>query len=162
MNDFQYQLTDMGRERARRHAEHCTYYGSAPVALSEYIAGVKQQSLTVQHPTVAELQRAFDDLLINPQMLARLGPAVNSGRGLFLYGSAGNGKTSIAERVTKAFGPYIWIPRALGIDGDIIRVFDPSLHDEVPADVCEGLLNSAKSIDAGSASSGRRSWSAAN
>ncbi len=81
MNDYQYQLTDMGRERARRYADHCTYFGSAPVALTDYIASVKAQSLTRQHPTTDDLHRAFADLLLNTRMLDRLGPAINSGRG---------------------------------------------------------------------------------
>ena len=74
-------------------------------------------------------------------MLRRLGPAINSGRGLFLFGAPGNGKTSIAERVTKAFGQFIWIPRAIGVDGEIIRLYDPNAHEEVPLDGGSGLLN---------------------
>jgi len=144
MNDYQFGLTDKGRERARRLVEHCTYFGSAPVALVDYIESVKAQSLTMQHPTVDDLRRAFEDLLINQRMLSRLGPAINSGRGLFLYGGAGNGKTSIAERVTKAFGQYIWIPRAIGVDGEIIRLYDPSNHEEVPLDSGGGLLDANK------------------
>ena len=77
-------------------------------------------------------------------MLDRLGPAVNSGRGLFLFGAAGNGKTSIAERVTRAFGQEIWIPRAIGIDGEIMRVFDPVNHEELPLEACEGLYDNAE------------------
>jgi hypothetical protein len=141
MNDYLYQLTDVGRERARRLADHCTYFGAAPVSLRDYMAAVSVQSLTRQHPTVDDLQRAFNDLLINPRMLRRLGPAINSGRGLFLYGAAGNGKTSIAERVTKAFGQYIWIPRAIGIDGEVIRLYDPNSHEEAPLPQDDGLLN---------------------
>ena len=80
-------------------------------------------------------------------MLSRLGPAINSGRGLFLYGSPGNGKTSIAERVTAAFGDYVWIPRAIGLEGEIIRVFDPNHHTEVEVEKEEGLL-STKRVDA--------------
>ena len=118
-------LTDKGRERARRHTQISTYFGAAPVSLSDYIASVKAQSLETQHPTFHDLKAAFSDLLINDRMLTRLGPAINSGRGMFLYGPAGNGKTSIAERITQAFGEYIWIPRAIGIDGEIIRLFDP-------------------------------------
>ena len=144
MNDYQYQLTDVGRERARRLTAHCTYFGAAPVSLKDYIASVTAQSLTTQHPTVAELHRAFDDLLINKRMLRRLGPAINSGRGLFLYGAPGNGKTSIAERVTRAFGQHIWIPRALGVDGEIIRLFDPSNHEELPLEPGAGLLQAHK------------------
>ena len=114
MNDFQYQLSELGRERARRYAQHCSYFGSAPVALKDYIASVNAQSLTKQHPTAESLHLAFADLLLNKKMLDRLGPAINSGRGLFLYGAPGNGKTSIAERVTRAFGQLVWIPRDPG------------------------------------------------
>ncbi len=114
MNDFQYQLSELGRERARRYAQHCSYFGSAPVALKDYIASVDAQSLTKQHPTAESLHLAFADLLLNKKMLDRLGPAINSGRGLFLYGAPGNGKTSIAERVTRAFGQLVWIPRDPG------------------------------------------------
>lgn len=144
MNDYICQLTDLGRERARRYTEYCTYYGSAPVALSEYIEAVKIQSLTKQHPSEDDLRLAFADLLINPSMLLRLGPAINSGRGMFLYGFAGNGKTSIAERVTRAFGQYIWIPRCIGIDGEIIRLFDPVSHEEAPLPVTAGLLDQSR------------------
>jgi replication-associated recombination protein RarA len=65
------------------------------------------------------------------RMLNRLGPAVNSGRGMFLFGEPGNGKTSIAERITDAFGSSVWIPRAIAIEGEIMRIFDPAVHDEV-------------------------------
>ena len=141
MNDYVYQLTDLGRERARRYLDDCSYFGSAPVSLNDYIVSVKAQSLTTQHPSVQQLRLAFKDLLINKHMLDRLGPAINSGRGLFLYGAAGNGKTSIAERITRAFGDAIWIPRAIGIDGEIIRLFDPSNHEEVPLEKGAGLLD---------------------
>jgi hypothetical protein len=140
MNDYLYQLTDMGRERARRMADHCTYFGAAPVSLKDYIAAVVAQSLTEQHPTIDDLRRAFSDLLINSHMLRRLGPAINSGRGLFLFGAAGNGKTSIAERITRAFGQAIWIPRAIGIDGEIIRLYDPNAHEELPVESGSGLI----------------------
>lgn len=144
MNDYLYQLTDVGRERGRRLADHCTYFGSAPVSLRDYIAAVEVQSLTKQHPSVEDLTHAFEDLLINPRMLRRLGPAINSGRGLFLFGAPGNGKTSIAERVTKAFGQFIWIPRAIGIDGEIIRLYDPNAHELVPLDAGSGLLEESR------------------
>ena len=141
MNDYQYQATDLGRERARRYAQHCTYFGSAPVSLADYITAVEAQSLTKQRPAESDLRRAFHDLLLSEKMFLRLGPAVNSGRGLFLYGAPGNGKTSIAERVTATFGQHIWIPRAIGIDGEIIRLFDPVNHQETPLEGGEGLLD---------------------
>ena len=142
MNDYVYQLTDLGRETAKKLVETCSYYGAAPVPLKAYIASVAEQTLTKMHPTVTDLQRAFSDLLVNPKMLRRLGPAVNSGRGLFLFGAPGNGKTSIAERITKAFGDTVWIPRAIGISGEIMRIFDPALHEEVPLEETSGPLQS--------------------
>ena len=144
MNDFQYQLSDMGRERGRRYSQHCTYFGSAPVALKDYIAAIEAQSLTNQHPTADDLHRAFDGLLLNRSMLDRLGPAINSGRGLFLYGPPGNGKSSIAERITAVFGQEIWIPRAIGVDGEIVRLFDPVNHEESPLEPSVGLLDRRK------------------
>ncbi len=144
MNDYVCQLADIGRERARRHVEHCTYFGSAPVALDQYIGSVRAQSLEGLQPSEEELRDAFKDLLINPKLFAKLGPAINSGRGMFLYGYPGNGKTSIAERVTQAFGQYIWIPRALGIDGEIMRLFDPMNHEEVPLKKTVGYLDQSK------------------
>lgn len=144
MNDFVYQLTELGRERARRYSAHCTYYGSAPVSLKDYIASVQAQSLTRCHPQPEDLRRAFSDLLVSERILHRLGPAMNSGRGLFLYGAPGNGKSSIAERITRAFGPTIWIPRALGVDGEIIRLFDPVNHEEAPLASGQGLWDGRK------------------
>ncbi|MFN0019322.1 MAG: AAA family ATPase [Pirellulaceae bacterium] len=144
MNDYIYQLTDLGRERARRYLDHCTYFGAAPVALADYISAIEAQSLTRQHPTEEDLKNAFSDIIVNQKMLTRLGPAINSGRGMFLFGSAGNGKTTIAERVTRAFGQFIWIPRAIGIDGEIIRLFDPVNHEEVPPPANSTLWNSSK------------------
>ena len=144
MNDFQYQLTDLGRERARRLAQHVSYFGSAPVSLNDYIHSVEVQSLVRQRPTSDDLRRAFQDLLLNKNMLNHLGPAINSGRGLFLFGPPGNGKTSIAERITASFGQEIWIPRAIGIDGEIIRVYDPVNHEELPLPASEGLIDQRK------------------
>jgi len=144
MNDYRYELTDVGRERGRRYSAHCTYFGAAPVSLRDYIPSVEAQSLVNQQPTAEHLHRAFEDLLLNRKMLDRLGPAINSGRGLFLFGPPGNGKTSIAERVTAAFGHNTWIPRAVAVDGEIIRLYDPVNHEEVPVGAGNGLLDQRK------------------
>lgn len=131
MGDYEFTITELGRERARRFTQECTYFGSAPVSFKDYLQAMEAQSIAKQEATEEDLKEAFSDLIINPKMLDRLGPAVNSGRGMFLFGEAGNGKTSIAERITKAFGSTIWIPRCMGIDGDILRIYDPGLHEEV-------------------------------
>ncbi len=140
VNDYIHVLSDAGRERARRYNATCTYFGAAPVPIKDYFASIGLQSVEQQHPSRENLKDAFKDLLITPKLLSRLGPAINSGRGMFLYGYPGNGKTSIAERVTRAFGEYIWVPRAVVQEGAIMRVFDPQVHEEVPHAPGDGLL----------------------
>ncbi len=146
MNDYVCRLTEIGALRARNYSRICTYFGAAPVCLQDYVRCVKAQTIEGQYPTRDQLLNAFSDLLIDEQILQRLGPAISSGRGMFLYGYPGNGKTSIAERVTKAFGPYIWIPRALSVEGEILRLFDPMCHEEAPLADSETLLDN-KEID---------------
>lgn len=144
VNDYIHILTDQGRDRAKQYNLRTTYFGSAPVQLSDYCQSVKLQSVETQRPRRDELLSAFKDLLIDRKMLGKLGPAINSGRGMFLYGYPGNGKTSIAERVTQAFGHYIWIPRAISIEGEIMRVYDPLMHEPAPIQRSEGYLNSSE------------------
>ena len=67
-----------------------------------------------------------------PATLAQIGQAIHAGRGLFLYGQPGNGKTSIAERIIRAVSQHIWIPRTITVTGEIIRLFDPANHEEAP------------------------------
>lgn len=141
MGDYEYGITEFGRERARRYVEECTYYGAAPVALRDYLKAMEVQSIAKQLVNETDLRKAFADLLISPTLLDQLGPAINSGRGMFLFGAPGNGKTSIAERITSCFGSSIWIPRALGVDGDIIRLYDPGVHEEVPLESNDGLFD---------------------
>jgi hypothetical protein len=141
MGDYEFAITDYGRERAGRYNNKCTYFGPAPVTLHDYLEAMAVQSIAKQKASEEDLRAAFSDLIISQEMFARLGPAINSGRGMFLFGDPGNGKTSIAERVTKCFGSTIWIPRTLGIDGDIIRIFDPGMHEEVETASREGIFD---------------------
>jgi hypothetical protein len=141
LNDYQYELTDIGADRARRFAKHSTYFGAAPVALEDYVASVRAQTLTNIKPTRADLARAFSDLVLAEEMFSQLGQALHAGRGLFLYGAPGNGKTAIAQRVTAAYGEAIWIPRCISVFGEIIRLFDPSNHQEVPLPASSSLVN---------------------
>lgn len=144
MNDYVYVLTELGRERGRRFLNDCSYCGSATVSLGDYIHSIREQSLAFQNPSREDLLEAFSDLLINQKMFNRLGPAINSGRGMFLFGFPGNGKTSIAERVTQCFGKYIYIPRAIGLQGEIIRIYDPNYHESVPDEESDGLLQESR------------------
>lgn len=141
MGDYNFTIIDLGREKARRYTDECGYNGSAPVVLNDYLKAMKAQTIAGQSVVEEDLKRAFSDLLISEAMFERLGPAINSGRGMFLFGEPGNGKTSIAERITKCFGSTIWIPRTLGIDGEILRLFDPGVHEEIPFDSSDGLFD---------------------
>ena len=85
MNDYVCKLTELGRSRAKRYSDFCTYYGAAPVPYRDYVSSVTAQTIADQNPSEADLSAAFSDLLIDPAMMGKLGPAVNSGRGMFLY-----------------------------------------------------------------------------
>ncbi len=128
VGDFTCGLTDAGRDRARRFMLESMYVGPAPVTLDDYVASVAAQTITAKNPQERHLREAFSDLLISPEMFSILGPAINSGRGMFLYGYAGNGKTSIAERITKCFGDTIYIPHCVVVDGLVIKLFDAAQH----------------------------------
>ena len=140
-HDYVHVLTETGRKLARSHIRDSTYYGACPVPLRDYIASVRYQTIDGQRPRKVDLQHAFRDLLISPGMLAKIGPAVASGRGMFLFGAPGNGKTSIAERITGAFGKYVWIPRAIDVAGEVLRIFDPMCHHSAMPDSGGGLLD---------------------
>lgn len=133
MGDFEYGLTESGRMRARLEVDECAYLGPAPVPLDDYIRAVKAQGIATVEPKRADLERAFGDLLIDERMFERLGPAINSGRGMFLYGYPGNGKSSIAERITDCFGDEVWIPHALLCAGEVVTLFDAEIHQRVDA-----------------------------
>jgi hypothetical protein len=141
MGDYEYGITEPGRERARGYSVECSYFGPAPVCLHDYLEAMADQSITKQHASEEDLQEAFSDLIISQELLERLGPAINSGRGMFIYGEPGNGKTSIAERITRSFPSAIWIPRTLAVDGEIIRVFDPGVHEEIKQMGGSGLFD---------------------
>ena len=132
MNDFLYELTENGHARARRASETTTYFGALPVTLDEYVASVESQSLQNQKPGPQDLMEALKDLTLPPKTMGQIGQAVRSARAMFLFGSPGNGKTSIAQRITSAFGDEIWLPKALSVDGEIVRVFDPVVHEPLP------------------------------
>jgi predicted ATPase with chaperone activity len=131
MGDFIYELTDAGRAKAIDYKRICAYVGPAPVPFVQYLQSVEEQTLRSRTPTPDDLQRAFADLIVSSDLVARLGPAVASGRAMFLHGDPGNGKTSIAERVTRCFGDAIWIPHTLLIDGHLVKLYDPATHNAV-------------------------------
>jgi len=144
MGDYVYELTESGTHRGRKFSQTCGYFGAVPVCLEDYAASVAAQSLQNYQPSEEDLRHAFADLTLGDDIFERLGRAIVSGKGLFLHGPPGNGKTSIARRVTLAYGESIWIPRAVSAWGEIIRVFDPSCHEELPLGKVHGFVDEAK------------------
>jgi hypothetical protein len=120
------------------------YSGPAPVPFDDYVETIIAQTVRNFVCTRRTIHKAFKDLIITPEVLNEIGPAINSASSIFLFGYPGNGKTSIAERITRAFGQLIWIPRAIGIDGEIIRLFDPANHEPMPLEGSAGLLDQRK------------------
>jgi hypothetical protein len=128
LNDYDYVLSDKGAQQAQIWMDACAYVGPAPVPLADYVNSVEAQSVRAESPQRDQLERSFAGIAVSPWMFDRLGPAVNAGAGLFLYGEPGNGKTTLAERIAHCFGQAIWIPHALIVDGQIIKLFDPACH----------------------------------
>ena len=141
LNDYVYTLTEKGTQQAQTWSDACAYVGPAPVPLAEYVTSVEAQSIRAESPQRDQLERSFAGISVNPRIFDKLGPAVNSGAGLFLYGEPGNGKTTLAERIASCFGQAIWLPYALIVDGQIIKLFDPACHrpiDHVQTSVLKG------------------------
>jgi predicted ATPase with chaperone activity len=129
--DYEYTPTDKGRDRARAYFDHNTYVGACPVPWAHYVESLKYQTIRRESVTPRDLEVAFSDIMVNRKTINTVGPAINSGRGMFLFGEAGNGKTSIAERIARSFRGHIFLPFAVEIDGQIIRVFDGHNHQQV-------------------------------
>jgi hypothetical protein len=126
-----YALTDLGRERAREYLQLSGYVGAAPVTLKEYADVARKQTVRKMAVNREAMDRAFEGVVLATGLLERLGPAVNSGRSIFLYGPSGNGKTFIAERLARVLSGSVFIPHALCVDNQVIRVFDPVSHSPV-------------------------------
>jgi predicted ATPase with chaperone activity len=133
LSDYYYALTDLGADRARAAAKGNAYVGPAPVPLDDYITSVEAQTIRAEVVRRRELEAAFADVQIDAATMDLLGPAVNSGAGLFLYGAPGNGKTTIAKRITRCFGQHLWIPQTIVEDGMMIKLFDASFHEPLRA-----------------------------
>ncbi len=126
---YAYTLTEKGYAKAAELVARTTYAGTAPVPMDRYFEAVKTQSILGLRVGREEVGRAFSHLVLPRHILDMLGPAINSGRSVFLFGESGNGKTSIAETVARIFfGGYIWVPYAVEFDGEIIKVYDPAYH----------------------------------
>jgi predicted ATPase with chaperone activity len=130
----QFQITGAGLVKVKELLERSQYAGAAPVTLEQYIGAMKAQNRGRITATPEVMKRALSHLVISEKMYSKIGAAVNSGKSMFLYGAPGNGKTTISEAVGRVvLGNDIWIPYAIDVDGQIIRVFDSINHEIVEA-----------------------------
>jgi hypothetical protein len=131
---YRYSLTDGGRDRARQYFDASQYVGPAPVPLASYVAQMHALSAARGYLDRERLRQGFAHLVVGDQVLEQLGPALNGGKAMFLYGPPGNGKTVIAEGLGRTLGGDMYMPHAIDVDGHTITMFDPINHDSLEAD----------------------------
>ena len=131
VGEMRHVLTRAGRDWAAEVMQQSQYFGPAPVTLNAWRDRILHQRITNEVITRTMFDDAFAGLVMPERFVARLGPAVNSGTAILIYGPAGNGKTTVAEIVGKIFENVIYIPYCVAIDNDIMRVYDPTIHRSV-------------------------------
>jgi predicted ATPase with chaperone activity len=136
---YQYAISNKGREKAREALDRSQYAGPAPVPLLVYNQAMLKQSLKNFVVHQRAMRQALSDMVVNDTTFGQIGPAVNSGRSIFLFGPPGNGKTAIAERIGRmVLGGDLLIPHAVEVDSQVIKVFDSVNHQRLPDDAGAG------------------------
>jgi predicted ATPase with chaperone activity len=133
-------LTERGRAAAAEALQRDGYVGPAPVTLADYERIVRAQSRRLYPLAREQVRAAFADTVIRPSLLDRLGPAVNSGRPLFIYGPAGTGKSFIARRLNRLLGPPVLVPHAIAVGETTVRCLDPGVHHRLDSDDDRSVL----------------------
>jgi len=131
--DMTYAFTDQGRTYTIDVFHQLRYAGPCPVTLAEFTAQVNLQKLTNELVTFDRIRQSIADLSFSDTIIEQAGPALNSGRAMLLYGPPGNGKTSVALRLANVFSDVIYVPYAISVEGQIIRIHDPSIHHPIPS-----------------------------
>ena len=128
MGATRYGMLDKGWGQLARARAFCGYDGAAPVSLRDYAHMMRLQAVPARHATMDSVRAAFRDLVLPDSLMQTVGCVVNSRRSLFLSGPPGTGKTAVAERINASLPGAIWIPYAIEVDGQVIRVFDAHNH----------------------------------
>ncbi len=129
--EMRYQLPSAGKAWALEALAQSEYIGPAPIPVDIFSAQVKKQSIRSEVLSRQALERQFAHLTMPDWLTDQLGPAVNSGQSMLLYGPPGNGKSSIAEAIAAAYEDYIFLPHAIEVDKQVITLFDPTVHRRV-------------------------------
>jgi predicted ATPase with chaperone activity len=124
-------LTEQGRHIARDYLDNNQYVGPAPVSVTQYCDSVQAQRMPAVWLTRERLAQAYSGMVTTDIMLDQIGPAISSGKSLLIYGQPGNGKTQIAEALSKIQTSDIYVPYALECQGNIIQLYDPMYHRPV-------------------------------
>src|SRR5262249_7229347 len=130
---YQYTLTDRGQEKIQELLKRSAYHGPCPVSMEDYVYACERQSLRNVTITREQILEAFSSMVMSKNMLDQLGPAINSGTSIFLFGPPGNGKTTIAEIASTCLGGDTFIPPAVMAQAQYIHVFHELVHKPVPA-----------------------------
>lgn len=134
MGVLRYRLTTAGSNFVQDALNQNQYFGPAPVPLKMYSKQVRDQAIGDERVSPEDIEQAFSDIVVPDEFTRQLGPAVNSGMSILIYGPAGNGKTTVAEKVAHIFEAVIYIPHAIEVNGSIIKVFDSAVHNSVQAE----------------------------
>jgi hypothetical protein len=126
-----YAMLDHGWERVTRLHQQSGYLGPAPVSLDDYAHMMRLQAVPSRAATMDAVRAAFNDLVLPDSLLQTLGCVINSRSSLFLTGLPGTGKTAVSERMNSALAGTIWIPHAIEVDGQVIRIYDAHSHRAV-------------------------------
>src|SRR5215471_10477919 len=134
ISSTRYAMLDHGWERLIWVRSQCAYVGPAPVSLADYTEMIRRQGVPSERASMPSVREAFADLVLPESLLQTLGCVVNSRASLFLTGVPGTGKTAVSERINAALAGDIWVPHAIEVGSQVIRIFDPQLHQVVPDD----------------------------
>lgn len=132
--DVHFTLSRSGTERALEEIEQSLYTGPAPVPIAAFESQLQKQALSGERLDQDILSQCLSHLIVPNELINKIGTALNSRRPILMYGPPGNGKFSISRAAARGFRQTIYLPRCIEVDGQVIKIFDPTIHDEIKID----------------------------